>query len=97
MKNLIVALLLLSPISASAANFPAVFCHESNQTHSKTAEGLNRKIDDFIRRHNINKGSVMFSKPTLDKYIVDIGDRDNKTIIKNGTLLNCFPFKLEIC
>ncbi|NRA47398.1 MAG: hypothetical protein HRU09_20810, partial [Oligoflexales bacterium] len=24
-----------------------------------------------------------------------IGDRDNKTIIKNGTLLNCFPFKLE--
>ncbi|NRA47203.1 MAG: hypothetical protein HRU09_19815, partial [Oligoflexales bacterium] len=25
-----------------------------------------------------------------------IGDRDNKTIIKNGTLLNCFPFKLEI-
>ncbi|NRA47085.1 MAG: hypothetical protein HRU09_19215, partial [Oligoflexales bacterium] len=23
-----------------------------------------------------------------------IGDRDNKTIIKNGTLINCFPFKL---
>ena len=28
---------------------------------------------------------------------VSIGDRDNKTIIKNETLLNCFPFKLEIC
>ncbi|NRA47451.1 MAG: Maf-like protein, partial [Oligoflexales bacterium] len=48
-----------------------------------------KPLGEFFQQSHVVSTDVSFKD-------LSIGDRDNKTIIKNGTLINCFPFKLEI-
>ncbi|NRA47417.1 MAG: Hpt domain-containing protein, partial [Oligoflexales bacterium] len=75
-------------IAGISINDEVLYWNQENFRHivGVFVHGVNNAIDHGYLRTKKNAIKV---EPII------IGDRDNKTIIKNGTLINCFPFKLE--